>query len=289
MNTMQRILILLLALPCAAGSGLAQEEPDFRVWLVAMDDGVLQSPRLISAETGYNNQPLFSADSRLIYFTAEQEGGQTDVIAHDVYSGQTSLVAPTREEEYSPTPIPGSNSLSVVRVELDGRQRLWRLNPADGSFNVLLADIDPVGYHAWLSDRVVAMFVPGDSFTLHWADIGSGSSQQVFDNIGRTLRRHPWNGRVLFVDKNAEPWRIAALSTSSGTVVQVIGLFPGHEDFEVDRDGRYWMGSGSKIYRSDPANEHWLPVADFNALGIYGITRLGISPDMRMLAFVSSP
>ena len=63
MNTMQRILILLLALPCAAGSGLAQEEPDFRVWLVAMDDGVLQSPRLISAETGYNNQPLFSADS----------------------------------------------------------------------------------------------------------------------------------------------------------------------------------------------------------------------------------
>jgi hypothetical protein len=289
MNLTQRVIIFLLCLPGASAAALAQEEPDFRVWLAAVEDGVPKAPQLISEQTGYNNQPLFSADGRSVYFTAEREGGQTDVMVYDIYSGRSSTVASTREEEYSPTPIPGSASLSVVRVELDGRQRLWRLDPADGSFSVLLNDIDPVGYHAWLNDRLVAMFIPGDSFSLHWADIGAGSSQMVFDNIGRTLRRHPWNGRVLFVDKNTQPWRIAALNTSSGAMVPVLELYPEHEDFEVDGAGRYWMGSGSRIYRSDAANEHWLPVADFNAMGIFGITRLGISPNMKMLAFVSSP
>ena len=109
------------------------------------------------------------------------------------------LLTHTTESEYSPTPIPGGEALSVIQVEPDQKQRLWSINLLDGKMNVLFPDVEPVGYHVWFSDREVAMFILGDSFTLQTASLDSSGSRLVADNIGRSLRN---NDRSFLFFKN---------------------------------------------------------------------------------------
>jgi hypothetical protein len=199
-------------------------------------------------------------------------------------------VSSTPESEYSPTPIPGQRSVSVIRVEPpDNLQRLWSISTVNGESKLLMPNVEPVGYHAWTNPDEVAVFILGDSFTLHSAKVGDSPSKLLADNIGRTIRKHPESGHVLFVDKNTQPWSIAAFDLGEQRQENILPLFPGIEDFEVDSSGRYWMGSGSKLYRSNKNLTGWELAADLRVFGIDNITRLASSPDGTQLAIVGSP
>jgi hypothetical protein len=247
------------------------------------------APLRISHGSGYHNQPMFSADGRSVLFTAEQPGGQTDIWRYEIAGQSLHSVFASPESEFSPTPIAGEDALSVVRVEPpDQRQRLWRIRPDGGAAELLLPDVERIGYHAWLDPNHVVLFILGDTFDLHLARIDAGNSRKLVANIGRTLRRHPQNGHALFVDKSAEPWAIADFDVATSEVRNVLGLFPGIEDFEVDSSGRYWMGSGSKLYRSSPENDSWQLFVDLGEWGIGGITRLAVNWDHQLIGFVGN-
>jgi hypothetical protein len=287
----KKFLIFTLLIPVLIShEASAQQLPTAQVWLASIMDGEPVDPKLISPVERYNNQPMFSPDGSSVFFTAEQEDGQTDIARYEIGSGELSLVSETPEDEYSPTPIPGQQAVSVIRVEPPNQlQRLWGISTVDGTSELLIPNVEPVGYHSWLDAQTTAVFILGDSFTLHLATIGEQPSQLLANNIGRTIRVHPGNGQILFVDKNVEPWAIAAFDANSGKQTQLMSLFPGIEDFEVDPAGRFWMGSGSKLYRSKEDNSGWELEADFQAEGMNTITRLASSPDGTMLAIVASP
>jgi len=268
---------------------LAQGMPTHQVWLLPLVNDVPGAPKLISQAVRYNNQPHFSADSRVVYFTAEQEDEQTDVWSYDIASERRSAISHSPESEFSPTPMPGLNAVSVIRVEADQRQRLWSINTDDGEATLLMPDVEPVGYHAWISEDTAALFILGDVMTLHRSKRGKGPSVPMAENIGRTLRRHPATGEALYVDKNLEPWWISAMDFSSRDSTRVMPLFPGVEDFEVDSAGRFWTGSGSKIYRSHSQNSQWGLLMDLKEYGLDNISRLAVSPDGAWLAIVVSP
>lgn len=278
---------LVFLLGALAHTAHGQALPDSSVWLLDITGDKPGTPLRISPETGYHNQPMFSADGRSVFFTSEQPGGQTDILRYAVAEARLHTVHQSPDSDYSPTPIPNQEAISVVRVEApDARQRLWRI-PLDGAApGVLLPDVEPVGYHTWLDGQTVALFILGETFDLHIAVIGRPGSTRAFANIGRTLRRHPDSGEVLFVNKNIEPWAIAALNPGTGSSRNVMPLFPGIEDFEVDSEGRYWMGSGSKLYRSN-LGHGWALVADLGGWGIRGITRISVHLDGRKLALCS--
>ncbi|MFQ5767561.1 MAG: M20/M25/M40 family metallo-hydrolase, partial [Acidobacteriota bacterium] len=61
----------------------------------------------------------------------------------------------------------------------------------------------------------------------------------------------------------------------------------GREDYAWAPDGSVWMGDDSRLYRWRPGEPDWRQVADLDADGIFGITRLAFSPDGRKLALVS--
>ena len=230
---------------------------------------------------------MFSPDSRRIFFTSEQDG-QTDVAEYTIHGRDLRLVLSSPESEYSPTPIPGRNAVSVIRVEPPEQlQRLWSIDITDGSLELLMPNVEPVGYHTWLDEQSIAAFILGESFTMHKAVVGDRPSEFLADNIGRTLRTHPQTGHILFVDKNSEPWTIASFDTGSGRQTTVMKLFPGVEDFEVGTTGRFWMGSGSKMYRSSSTQDSWELAVDLRELGIDNITRLATSPDGKYLALVA--
>lgn len=152
---------------------------------------------------------------------------------------------------------------------------------------MLFPAIEPVGYHVWVSDQLVSMFILGESFTLQQAALGETGAQLVADNIGRSLRRHPRTGETLFVDKNPDPWRIAAHQSQTGDIRVVVDLFPGNEDFTVDSTGTYWTGNGSKLYKRSPGDSRWQLVADLQSNGIRNISRLAVHLESGKLALVN--
>jgi hypothetical protein len=152
---------------------------------------------------------------------------------------------------------------------------------------LLLPHVEPVGYHAWINDNEVAMFILGDSFTLQTAKLDDDEVKLVADNIGRSIRKHPQSGEILFVDKNREPWQIAAYDPKTEQLRGVMPLFPASEDFTIDANGNYWTGHGSKLYRRSPNESRWGLVADFSASGLKNISRLAIHLGSQQLALVS--
>ncbi len=287
---------ILLAIPALIVTGIlyagsqasAQDLPQTQVWLSKIEHEVPSDPQLISAIDRYNNQPMFSPDGSFVYFTAEQADGQTDIARYEIEKELLSLLNNSPESEYSPTPIPGRNAVSVIRVEPPEQiQRLWSISLAGDDSELLMPNVEPVGYHSWINGSTVAVFILGDSFSLHSATIGDQPSELLADNIGRTIRKHPESGWILFVDKNSEPWSIASIGIDGTRQYEVMRLFPDVEDFEVDQKGRYWMGSGSKLYRSNESITGWDLMADFQTFAINNITRLASSPDGSYLAIVA--
>lgn len=265
---------------------LAQDLPATQVWLAPLSDGVPGRPIRVSAASRYNNQPQFSVDSQELFFTAEQPDGQTDIWRYRLADQSLQAVSQSPESEYSPTPMPDASSLSVVRVEPDLRQRLWRISLDDGAAQLLLPEVEPVGYHAWMDANTVVLFLLGESFTLHSATLGAGPSRRLYAHIGRTLRRHPLTGRALFVDKNFIPWQIAEIDWVTASARPLVGLFPGGEDFEVDGEGGFWTGNGPKLYRCPPGGDTWRLASDLSEYGVSDISRLAASPDGLWLALV---
>lgn len=273
-----------------AGNTFAQALPATDIWLVRIDNGAPGQALKISKGIGYNNQPHFSDDGSIIYYTREMsvdDAVQTDIAAFHTRTSTTTMVNRTSESEYSPTPIPGRKALSVIQVEADQKQRLWAIDVDSGEMELLLPDAEPVGYHAWINDREVAMFILGDSFTLQTARLGSKDTRLVADNIGRSIRKHPKTGEILFVDKNREPWQIAAFDPQTRLVRGIMPLFPASEDFSIDVQGNYWTGNGSKLYQRAPGDRGWMLMADFKAFGVNHISRLAIHLKSNQIALVS--
>ena len=107
--------ILALAI---TGHVFAQGLPGTDLWLVNIEDGVIGQPTRISDGDGYNNQPHFSSNGSVIYYTREMPGEeatvQTDIAAFDTSTSTTSRSSPrspspTRSgSPRSTTPAPAS-------------------------------------------------------------------------------------------------------------------------------------------------------------------------------------
>src|SRR2546425_2993271 len=163
-------------------------------------------PVKITTFAGYNNQPSFVLDGRSILYTSIRDK-QADIYRYDLRSGATSQVTNTPESEYSPTLMPDGKNISVVRVEADGTQRLWKFPQNGGQPSLILANIKPVGYHLWIDDHTLALFIlgaKGKPNTLQIVDVQSEKAEVVVENPGRILRRIPHQNRLSFVHKIAD-------------------------------------------------------------------------------------
>src|SRR5262249_19832508 len=137
----------------------------------------------ITHTPGYDNQPSFTPDGAGLLFTSNRGGTQTDIYRYDIAAATTARLTDTPESEYSPTVTPDGKHLSVIRVEGDGTQRLWRFTLEGTEPELVLERVKPVGYHAWADDHTVALFVLGQPTTLQLADTRSGNAVEVSRGI----------------------------------------------------------------------------------------------------------
>jgi len=295
--------------------------PGTDIYLVPLSRGLASmktaKPAPISAAPGYDNQPNFSPDATKILFAANHDGKQTDVFVFDRSKGSVTQLTHTAENENSPTYLPSdagpAGSFSVVQSEFDaagGRpaspiQRLWRFNAAGKSPQLILADINPVGYHAWMDAGQLVLFVLGQQgkpATLQIANVKTGKAEVVTDNIGRSLHRIPGTRLASFVQREAsgEFW-IKQLDVSSKKIDPLVKAAEGSSDRDYAwmPDGKtIVMSAGTKVMSwtrlpseasaKEGGAAGWTEVFDAAAHQLGAVTRLAVSPKGDAIAIVVS-
>jgi hypothetical protein len=293
-----RALLLLAAFLTAAQPPPAAP-PDTEIFLAPFSPGavaVVGPPVNITNSPGYDNQPAFTPDGAGILFTSMRGGGtQTDIYRYDVASGATRRVTSTPESEYSPTVTPDEAHMSVIRVEADGTQRLWRFTIDGRAPELVLTNIKPVGYHAWADDHTLALFVLGPPATLQLADASTGNASVLVTGINRSIQRIPGGATISFVERVAATANgdatlsIRELDPKTKRITPLVDAVAGAREADCawTPDGLLVMAEKDVLYGWRRGQDGWRRLADLAALGLHGVTRIAISPKGDRIAFVT--
>ena len=244
----------------------------------------------ITNRRGYDNQPSWNGNDRLLY--TSQSGGQTDIYEVNFGRGLIGRFTDTPESEYSPALTPDGNAITVVRVERDSTQRLWRFPKDKSTPSLVLPDIRPVGYFAWLDMTRLALFVLGQPATLQIADTRTGAARLVVSNIGRSLQRVPGGSRASYLHRVGSRWMLETVEPAAGADgafdIDTVAAMPDSADYVVWRSStELYTAAGSRIYRMRLPEATWVLVEDLAEKGIRRISRLALSPDGSRLALVA--
>lgn len=298
MQTLLRVIILIAILsPLTPSVG---QLPNTQVFAFDMDKFGEQiefkNCKLLTGFNpyGYNNQPQWINNNEL-YITVQTpyDTAQTEIYSLSLLNNILTPVTATRESEYSATLMPDRKNISLIRVDAspEGIQRLWTypLDRSNSGKNILPLH-ENIGYHCWLSDKKLALFIVNEaSNNLKIVNVEDQSAIQLTSGIGRTLARMN-DGKLAFVQKaTAQTWYIKALDPISYSSEIIIQTLPGSEDFTLLPDGTILMGSGGKLYSYKIGNavKEWTEIADFTKYGLNNIKRLTVSRDLDRIALVN--
>lgn len=284
MRSVWKPLVMLLGLICLPA--LAEEIPNHNIVLFELDPQAtrLSSPRLVAATTDYENQPCFSPDLISLVYTRMNEK-QADIWLWDAKSGESAALVETELSEYSPTFLPGQgDTLSTVRVEADGAQRLWRYSEEKG-FELIFQELKPVGYHVWCGP-FVGLFILGEPHTLQIAKLGEEKATAVAEKVGRCLKRVPGTDQISFTVEEGDRHRLKTYHVKSGRTT-ALQLLPAQSQDYLWLDGETVLGSdGQRLLKAKAGSQQWDALENSVMPGISGITRLALSPDGKQLAVV---
>ena len=205
----------------------------------------------------YDNQPMFTPDSRSLLYTTEYGYGQrvqTEIHRFYLSSGRETRITRTSESEYSPTPVPGDRAFSAIRVE------------------------------------ALLLYVVGEPPTVRIADLTTGESEVVASGVGRSLHKIPNRNAWSFVERVSadEAW-ISEVNIGTREVRRLIAAVGGGDFHAWTPEGVLLMALGSRIYQWDPeVDRDWHRVADVADMEIT-VSRIAVSPDGSMIAIVGDP
>jgi Tol biopolymer transport system component len=299
-----RIFLLIAAIasgvqtPSSQPAQPAAPPPSTDIYLVQLSSGLASmkaaKPTAVSNVAGYDNQPMFSPDGSRILFSGNHDGKQFDIYAFDRAAGRVTQVTRTPENENSPTFLPSglgdAGGFSVVQTEMDKTQRLYRFDPQGRNPQLILADIKPVGYHAWIDSDRLGLFVLGQPNSLQLANVKTGKGEVVASGIGRSLHRIPGARAISFVHRepSGEFW-IKQIDVDSKKIDPLTRVVDGNNERDMAwmPDGKtILMSGGTRIYSWTRGAATWTEVYDAATHGLGAVSRLAVSPKGDAVAFV---
>lgn len=246
----------------------------------------LVNPRNISNNEGYDNQPSFY-DGETILFSSTRNG-QTDIARYDIKADSVSWITDTPQgSEYSPLKIPGRNSISAIRLDTTGLQRLYEYSVWDGSSTELLKDLK-VAYHVWFDkDRVVLSVLGETAMDLVVSDLKGGSHRTIQKNVGRSLHKIPNSHLVSFISKESDPWEIRSLDPVTGDVQKITDMYEKTDDMCWLSNGTIIAADNQILVQINPKNQkEWGRFLRLEKKEISNISRIAVSPNGKYLALV---
>jgi len=236
---------------------------------------------------GYNNQPQFFSDQELYITTNYYDADRTDIVKLNMVDRTLQRVTKTVESEYSPSLTPDGNNFSVIRVEKYGNDQSLHQYPLDqsNSGRRLLKDLKNVGYHIWLSQDQLGLFLVEEPIKMVIADLKTGRNRYLLDNVGRCLKRSKEGDLVIVHKLLPNKWYLKIYDPIRGSFKIITETLPGKEDFEILPDGSFLMARDSKVFRypNKSLTDQWYEVDDFSDLDIENITRISSSKNKIVL------
>lgn len=237
----------------------------------------VSNPKNISNNEGYDNQPSF-IDERYIVF-ASTRNGQTDIAKYDTRYNAKIWMNFTEGGEYSPLKIPNKNEVSAVRLDKDGKQRLYAYSLSNGQSTELIKDL-VVAYYTWLDEEtVVSAVIENEKLNLYVSNIQTGTNQKIASNVGRSFHKIPNSSLVSFISKeNDNQWQIKSLNPSTGTIKLIANTMQGVEDICWLDNKTILSGKNETLYKLRLNRDNdWKTVADLSSSGVSKITRLSVN------------
>ena len=295
-----RALLLIVSLgmqaqPAPQPAPAAAPPPSTDIYLVPLNGGPASmkagKPSAISTGEGYDNQPYFSPDGRRILFAANRDGKQIDIFVFNRENGRVAQLTQTPTNENSPTYLAGGDgSFSVVQSEPDKRQRLWRFNAQGREPQLILTDVNPVGYHAWIDSDRLALFVLGQPNSLQLASVKTGKGEVAAQGIGRSLHRIPGTRLVSFVHREESgEFFIKQIDPDTRKIDTLVKVVDGttERDMAWAADGKtILMSGGTKVFSWTRGAPGWTEVFDAAPHGLGAVTRIAASPNGDAVAIV---
>lgn len=250
----------------------------------------IANPINITKHKGYDNQPSFDTENSLIYYSSFNEDGRADLKTYNYKKKETKSFTTTQEREYSPTLTPDKHFISCIIQRDNNAQDLGKYPVVGGAPDVIINNMI-VGYHAWMDNSHLALFVLGDPNTLHLYQLPTREDTVLANNIGRSLHKIPGEQGFSFVHKVSEKeWLIKKVDLSSLKISTITATLPGHEDIAWIGDSLIITSDGEKIFVFNPGKDSaWREVEIKGGKEfLKGVTRLAVSPRGNKLAIVVS-
>ena len=156
----------------------------------------------ISNNDGYDSQPSFLNEEKIIFSSTRND--QTDIAQYFSNYNSKVWLNFTEGSEYSPLKIPNKNEVSAVRLDTDGKQRLYSYNISTGESTELIEDL-VVAYYTWYDkNTIVSAVIEGDDLNLYVTDLDEGKSRNYAKKVGRSFHKIPNSNLVSFISKKNE-------------------------------------------------------------------------------------
>jgi ketosteroid isomerase-like protein len=296
-----RTLVLFLALLPAAT--LSAQINDSEVWVGSLDlsGGSFAISNLvnISKHPGYDNQPAFFPDGRLVFTSQiaflDETGHAVQAMIHDFASGATVPVAGALG--FSPTPA-ADGSLMLLR---DGHVVL---HEASGNETALTGTKD-AGYFARFDDRTWVLYMNDKQRRIVVYDATTKALDTMAIGAATAPIRIPGKRAVTFVAaepfpapegdaaKSAPPrtLHLRQLDVDSRRITTLAAVpFATSGNHVWTSRGTLLMASGHTIYEWNPAHpDEWRKAAEIDNPELQGLTRIALSPRGDRIALVSTP
>lgn len=265
--------------------------PETDVWLFKLNKDKLSNlslsePMNLSNRAGYDNQPSFSKDGKMIYYVSVREDKQADVYSYKISGKKLLRLTNTPESEYSPIQTDDGRFITSVVVEKDSAQRIHFINSESGMHEKSL-EMDSVGYYEFINADTVVYYKLTQPHSLRFfvnstKEEGFLGSSPV--RAFKALNRHT----LLFGLKDSSSVSYYKYDFFLRKAIPYCTYQGLHEDFIWHPEYGMIKSEDAKLLRYNEANKQWLPLFDFSAFGIKKITRFAFDPKNKYVLVVEN-
>ncbi|MEZ4796511.1 MAG: nuclear transport factor 2 family protein [Flavobacteriaceae bacterium] len=264
---------------------LSQTNTDVFLFDLNTENGkfLLSNMKNISNNEGYDNQPSFLDNNIILY--AGTRNGQTDIVKYYINYDSKVYVNHTDGGEYTPLKIPNKNEVSAVRLDADGKQRLYAYSLRNGESTELIENL-VVAYYTWFDhNTIVSAIIEDNELNLYVIDVENGASKKYATKVGRSFHKIPNSNLVSFISKeNENQWQIKSINPKTGTIKTIANTIQNVEDISWLNDNTIISGKDNILYKLTLKKDNsWTQIADLKTNGISKITRIAINPEYKML------
>ncbi|TVZ51483.1 nuclear transport factor 2 family protein [Dokdonia sp. Hel_I_53] len=281
-----RVLILFLFCFLATQTILAQSDTEIYLFDITEKDGKikLSNQKNISNTEGYDNQPFFLGKNALIY--SGTIDGNTEIVKY-VRGTKTTLNTKTIGGEYSPQLIPGDRAVSAVRLDPDGRQRLYRYEPRNPKLKEIIDDA-VIAYYTWADNQtIVSATIVNKKLHLVTYDLLNNKSEDLNIIVGRSFHKIPNSNLVSFIDKTNDEWYVKSIDPKTKNIKTITAIPQRVEDIAWLPDGSLLATYESSILLKTKKKRSWTVLNTFEDENLKNLSRITVSPKGDQLAIVS--